>query len=138
MNTFTLRFIHNADDKSRDSVLNISQKDGSYVWKYRDGDSSQCPQYMTLYSQTNVYSRLKNMLEILENDDELAANIQLEVPAYPMVIFSSNKFPQMKQVILEALCLTCNEWPNQYSIPLIPSSPDYSPCVTPKHLFFDE
>ena len=78
------------------------------------------------------------MLEILENDDELAANIQLEVPAYPIVIFSSNKFPQMKQVILEALCLTCNEWPNPYSIPLIPSSPTYSPCVTPKHLFFDE
>jgi len=138
MSTFIVTFINKDLNSKADNVLRIMQNDDSYTWSYKDAELSYS-HMINLYSSHAVYDRLETLLDMVYYDSQPVEFVQVEVPAFPTIIFPHSDLKNMRRTVLDALYLTMKAWPNA-DLPRIPDSPpipDYLPTPR-KHLFFDD
>jgi len=132
MSAFTVTFVNNDEDSTKDNVLKITLNKNKYIWSYKDAQLSYAEK-VKLYSPSAVYNLLETLLEMACYDKQPAKFIQVDVPAFPSIYVSHYDLYSMKHTILDALHFTMKAWP-RVKLPPIPASPE-----TPrKHLVFDD
>ena len=132
MSTFIVTFINKDLNNKADNILRITRNDDGYTWNYKDAELSYS-HTIYLYSSHAVYDRLETLLDMVYYDSQPVEFVQVEVPAFPTIIFPHADLKKMRGTVLDALYLTMKAWPNA-DLPRIPDSPP-----TPrKHLFFDD
>jgi len=110
MSAFIVTFINKEMNNKMDNTLRITQGDDGYTWSYKDAELSYSHK-VHLHSSHAVYDRLETLLDMVYYDSQPVEFVQVEVPAFPTIIFPHSELKKMRGTVLDSLYLTMKAWP---------------------------
>ena len=110
---FRIRFINATQDQTKDDVLTINKiDDNTFQWTFKDSSDSK-NHSLTLSHGYNVTDRVQTLLEMFAADSSPAAEMQVDVPGFPTVLFKASQVYQNISLVRESLNHVLIAWPER-------------------------
>jgi len=107
---FTLRFIGDIDDNSKDSVLKIQPStNDTFDWIFRESGDAKA--YKTVLMRNSVNARIENLLRLVDYDAEPPTHVQIDAPGYPQIIVTYDDLGRVRELITDAVDFAMGAWP---------------------------
>jgi hypothetical protein len=109
-----IRFINVSENVSKDDVLTINKLDNtSFQWIFKDSNDAKT-HTLSLSPAYAVSDRLYTMLKLFAADSSPAAELQVDAPGFPTVLFKASQISENISLICESVNHVLDAWPMSY------------------------
>jgi hypothetical protein len=125
-----IRFINVSENVSKDDVLTINKLDNtSFQWIFKDSNDAKT-HTLSLSPAYAVSDRLYTMLKLFAADSSPAAELQVDAPGFPTVLFKASQISENISLICESVNHVLDAWPMSYvrDSDCCPKATDHTHC----------